>query len=423
MREFFALLTAVFLLAVNSTVAQVDSTEVLLESDTLVIIDDDPILAMMDSLMTSNLFNHYCYSSDVDLLNVFDFAKDSIPVYTDSIYARRLYLLDRETPMDLGYNSTVKGFIDLYARRRKELSSKVLGLSNLYFPLIEETFDRYGIPLELKYLAIVESALNPTARSRVGATGLWQFMYATGKMYGLQSTSYVDDRMDPYKSTEAAAKYLKYLHGLYDDWNLALAAYNSGPGNVNKAIRRSGGKKDFWSISPYLPRETRGYVPAFIAVNYIMNYATEHNVYPEVCQLSFFDCDTIQISKGLRFDQLSAFTGISVEELSRLNPRYKTGVIPENGKKHTLLLPVDKVGVFLANEDSIYAYKKDEAPKEIIEQEEEKITYRVRSGDVLGTIARKHGVSVNSIKSWNNIRGTTIYPGQKLIIHVNRKNG
>ncbi len=422
MKKLFAFIITGLVFNLNAIWAQTNSTSLEAESDTLVILEDDPILAMMDSLMTSHLFNHYCFSSDKEFLNVFEFDQDSVPAYADSIYARRMYLLDRESPMDLTFNSTVRGFIDLYARRRKELSSKVLGLSQMYFPLIEETFDRYGIPLELKYLAIVESALNPTAKSRVGAMGLWQFMYSTGKMYGLQSTSYVDDRMDPYLSTEAAAKYLKYLYGLYDDWNLALAAYNSGPGNVNKAIRRSGGKKDFWSISPYLPKETRGYVPAFIAVNYVMNYASDHNIYPEECQLSFFECDTLHITKGLRFDQLSAFTGISIEELSRLNPRYKTGVIPGNGKKHNLLLPVDKVGVFLANEDSIYEYKKYEAPKEIVEQAEESITYRVRSGDVLGTIARRHGVSVTNLKAWNNIRGTTIYPGQKLVIHT-RKTG
>jgi membrane-bound lytic murein transglycosylase D len=330
-------------------------------------------------------------------------------------------LLNRESPMDLRFNETTKGFIDLYARRRKDLSSRVLGLAPLYFPLIEESFDKHGIPLELKYLAIVESALNPKARSRAGAVGLWQFMYSTGKMYGLKITSYVDERMDPYKSTEAAAKYLKYLYTLYDDWNMALAAYNSGPGNVNKAIRRSGGRKDYWSIRPFLPRETRSYVPAFIAVNYIMNHAGDHNIYPEACQYSYFACDTLNISKQLRFDQLSAFTGMSMEEIAQLNPTYKTGIIPENGRKHTLCLPKEKIGVFLANEDSIYEYKKEEIPEEMVVPERDMITYRVRSGDVLGVIAQRHGVSVRNLREWNNLRGTTIYPGQKLIIYTSRK--
>lgn len=390
--------------------------------DSLLVMDDDPILAMMDSLMTSQFYNHYCFSSDSSFLNVNDYAYDSIPVFPDSVYARRMHLLDRETPMELSYNSTVKGFIDLYARRRKEMTERVLGLSQLYFPLIEETFDKHGIPLELKHLAIVESALNPKARSRAGAVGLWQFMYSTGKMYGLESTSYIDERMDPYKATEAAARYLKYLHGLYDDWNLALAAYNSGPGNVNKAIRRSGGKKDFWSIRPFLPRETRSYVPAFIAVNYVMNFASEHNIYPTECGYSFFACDTLHITQELRFDQLSAFTGMSMEEIAQLNPTFKRGVIPANGRKHNLCLPIEKVGVFLTNEDSVYSYKKDEVPEEMLVPEQEQITYRVRSGDVLGVIAQRHGVSVRSLKEWNNIRGTTIYPGQKLVIYKKKSS-
>ena len=297
--------------------------------------------------------------------------------------------------------------------------ARVLGEAQLYFPMFEEMFDRYDIPYEMKYLAVVESALNPTAKSRVGAMGLWQFMYGTGKMYGLEVTSYVDDRMDPYKSTEAACKYLSYLYGLYDDWNLALAAYNSGPGNVNKAIRRSGGKRTYWEIRPWLPKETRGYVPAFIAVNYAMNHASDHNIYPEAPRYSYFECDTLLITRKLHFEQISAYTGITNEELEYLNPVYKMRTLP-GMRTNILRLKKDHIGIFLANEDSIFTY---EPPQPIVvEPEYEEIIYKVKSGDVLGVIAQRYHVSVNDLRSWNNIRGNTIYPGQKLVI-LQKSNG
>lgn len=418
MRVFRLALLALLIPALSK--GQVSENDSIPE-DVLIIAGDDPILSMMDSLMTSRFFSHYCFSTDLELLNVHGYSEDSVPSFSTDIYRRRLELLDRETPMELSYNETVQGFINLYAVRRKDLTGRVLGLSRLYFPMIEEALDRHDIPLEMKYLAIVESALNPTAKSRAGAVGLWQFMYATGKMFGLESTSYTDERMDPYLATEAACRYLKYLYAMYDDWNLALAAYNSGPGNVNKAIRRSGGKRDFWEIKPFLPKETQGYVPAFIAVNYVMNYATEHNIYPEACLYSFFECDTLHVSGKLRFDQLSAFTGLSLEDLAYLNPVFRKGVVPDNGKKHALVLPVDKVGIFLANQDSIYSYKLDQEPEPEEEPVAESISYKVRSGDVLGSIARRHGVSVSEIQRWNNLRGTRIYPGQRLVIYTSKR--
>ncbi|NNE55828.1 MAG: LysM peptidoglycan-binding domain-containing protein, partial [Flavobacteriales bacterium] len=293
---------------------------------------------------------------------------------------------------------------------------RVMGTSQLYFPMFDEVFDKYEIPYEMRYLAIVESALNPEARSRAGAVGLWQFMFTTGKMYGLEINSYVDERRDPWKSTDAAARYLKKLYERFDDWNLALAAYNSGPGNVRKAIRRSGGKKDYWSIRPFLPRETRSYVPAFIAMNYVMNHAADHNIFPVEPSYSFWEVDTIVVRQQLKFDQVTAYTGIPTEELQYLNPTYRRNIVPGDGHNHILNLPVGKVGVFIANEDSIYTYKQEE--EQVFEPIREEYIYRVRSGDVLGVIAEKHGVRVSELRAWNNIRGNTIYPGQKLVIYL-----
>ena len=245
---------------------------------------DHPVAARLDSLLYLNYFQ--LSEKEIDAIDSSVLASGEIPDWHDSIYDHRLQELDALSPMQLDYNPVVRSFIDLYSKRRREQVGRMLGLANYYFPLFEQALDKYDMPLELKYLAVVESALNPTARSRVGAAGLWQFMYATGKMNGLTVNSYVDERHDPLKATEAACKYLTTLYNIFDDWNLALAAYNSGPGNVNKAIRRSGGKTNYWEIRPFLPRETAGYVPAFIAVNYIMNYHEEHllfNLQPATC--------------------------------------------------------------------------------------------------------------------------------------------
>ena len=259
--------------------------------------------------------------------------------------------------------------------------------------MFEEKLDQFDIPLELKHLAVVESALNPSARSWVGASGLWQFMYTTGKIYNLEVTSYVDERRDPYASTIAACRYMKKLYSMYGDWNLVLAAYNSGPGNVNKAIRRSGGHKDYWKIRPYLPRETRGYVPAFIAVNYVMNYAPEHNLYPTVPTHLYSDIDTVHVCRETRFDQISLFTGLTIEELEILNPSLKKNIIPETPTCQVLCLPQSTIGTYLANEDSLMNYKPSQ-PQAVDGYIEEEIVeyYTVRSGDVLGLIAQRHGV-------------------------------
>lgn len=378
-----------------------------------VVLEDDPELRAIDSMLVTTYLNHFCFTADTSILNIFDYPADSIPGVEAETIRERLASLNADTPFDLQYNADVDKTIRFYANKRRVMTARCLGMAQVYFPLFEQTLDKYDMPYELKYLAIVESALNPEARSRVGAVGLWQFMYATGKMYGLRITSYEDERMNPYKATDAACRFLTALYERYGDWNLALAAYNAGPGNVNKAIRRSGGKKDYWAIRPYLPRETRSYVPAFIAVNYIMNYASEHNIYPEEPEWSYFQCDTVHVNKQLHFEQVTDFTGVDRERLVFLNPSYKRGVIPENGRKHVLRLPVDAVATFVNNEDSIYTWRQDQIPEV---EEEMWITYRVRSGDVLGKIAQRHGVRVSELKAWNNLRGNMIHPGQRLRI-------
>ena len=386
-------------------------------------LSDDPFVARLDSMLNLTFFISDSSIASTEEFTSTDDTAFVAPSFSDSIYAYRLSMLDAGTPFKLDYNDYVKRYIDVYAQRRREQVSRMLGLSAYYFPMFEEALDRYNMPLELKYLAIVESALNPAARSRVGAAGLWQFMYATGRMNGLSVTSYVDERNDPLKSTEAACKYLQTLYGIFGDWNLALAAYNSGPGNVNKAIRRSGGKRDYWEIRPFLPRETAGYVPAFIAVNYIMNYSSEHFIFPTDVKPSYFSTDTIKVKEQLSFEQISELIDIDEEELAFLNPAYRYKVIPKNEKDpYTLILPSQKMGLFIANEDSIYSIaqkhfeqEKEKKPEEI--EMGDRIRHTVQRGEVLGTIAERYGVSVGSIRGWNGLRGNTIRVGQRLTIY------
>ena len=280
---------------------------------------------------------------------------DALPVfYSDSIYEACLKQIPTTFP--LVYNQKVKDWIEMYIRRGKYLMPMILGMSQYYFPMIEPVFDKYDIPLELKYLTIVESALNPRAVSRAGATGLWQFMYGTGKMYGLEINSLIDDRRDPAKETEAAAKFLKDLYNIYGDWALVIAAYNCGPGNVNKAIKRSGGKTNFWDIYKYLPMETRGYVPAFISVNYLMNFYKQHNYTPVQVQMPAYS-DTVMVSQKLHLGQVSEMLGISMDLLRDLNPQYKKDIIPGQLKPEPLRLPADLSVKFADQEKEIYAYK------------------------------------------------------------------
>ena len=387
------------------------------------LISDSPLVRALDSLAYVKFYKRGFLLMDSASMKKSKFRPGQIPTYPDSVYAKRIAALNVETPIELVYNKPVKAFIHLYADKRRILTEKVLGLSEIYFPMIEQVLDRFNLPLELKYLAVVESALNPAAGSNKGAKGLWQFMYGTGKVYGLKVTSLVDDRYDPYKATVAACEHLKDLYDIYGNWSLVLAAYNSGAGNVNRAIRRAGGAKNYWAIWPFLPRETRGYVPAFIAVNYIMHYATEHNLYPMQPGIFYYDIDTVTVHDVLSFGQLHEMLGIPLDELKFLNPQFKLGIIPAvNGKTYTLRIPRQFADDFLNNEKALYAFKtkkglaRDKMLAEIKRIGNRNIVY-VRSGDNLGTIARRNHVYISQLMRWNGLHSSRIYPGQKLVVY------
>jgi membrane-bound lytic murein transglycosylase D len=379
---------------------------------------DDPIAAMLDSLLSQKMFETAFSKPVFPKNNKYKFGIDSVPKYDDYTYQARLAKLDANSPFDLVYNEHVKGFINMYAMRKRESVSRMMGVAQLYYPMFEEVFDRYNIPLELKHLAVIESALIPYAKSRAGATGLWQFMYPTGKMYGLNVTSYIDQRCDPYKATVAAAEYLKSLYGMFGDWQMVLAAYNAGPGTISKAIRRSGGKKTYWEIRPFLPTETQGYVPAFIAANYVMTYGPEHNIYPAVPRKTYFEVDTVVVKEQMNFEQLSQALDISQEEILYFNPQYRKNIIPSGG--NAMCLPKNKIGIFLNNEQDIYAAIKAQQKEGVIVESlaEVKKTHTVRSGEKLSTIARKYGVTVADLKNWNYVGKKGLKPGKKLIVYV-----
>ncbi len=388
------------------------------------LMQDDPIAAALDSLDKLNLFEKGYAHINYPKNSKYNFPKDSVPRYDDMVYESRLAKIDAASPFDLQYNSVVKGYIEMYTLRKRELVSRMMALSQFYFPMFEEQLDKYNLPLELKYLAICESALNPMAKSRAGAMGLWQFMYPTGKIYGLKVSSYVDDRCDPYKSTIAACEYFKYLYGLFGDWQMVLAAYNGGPGTVNRAIRRSGGKKTYWEIRPFLPKETQGYVPAFIAVNYVMSYTSEHNMYSAIPKKTFLTVDTVHVKKQISFMQISAILDIPVEELEYLNPSYRKDVIPVLPEEISCLtLPANKIGTFVTNENAIYNYyKKDTlSSQQMLASQEVIKTYVVKNGEHLSTIAKKYGCTVAELKQWNGIKSSTVKPGKKLVIYVYEK--
>lgn len=396
-------------------------------------LEDDPVAARLDELAAFPWVKNSPLHADTARLNVHGFPPAYIPAWSEATYQSRLLALDGHTPFNLTYNPVVQSFIDLYAVRKREMTARMLGLADLYFPVFEEALDRHGMPLELKYLAVVESALNPSARSRAGAVGLWQFMLPTGKMFGLKATSYVDERHDVYLSTEAACRYLKYLHGLYDNWEMALAAYNCGPGNVNKAIRRSGGARDYWRIYDHLPRETRGYVPAFIAVNYIFAHAADHNIYPVVPTYCAHQVDTVQVCYPLDLAGVARLTGSNAQELLDLNPTFKLGTVPDVDQPVTLYLPKQAAGVFVSNEDSLkYAFFEAPPATSAAAAGDERIAsgthtttvpryHTVRRGESLGVIASKYRTSVTALKQMNGLRGTMIHAGQKLKVGTQTK--
>ncbi|OFX73732.1 MAG: hypothetical protein A2X12_02505 [Bacteroidetes bacterium GWE2_29_8] len=393
------------------------------EDSSLILRSDFPILMMLDSLADLKYFEYTDSKISMGLCNKYNFSQSDIPQYSDSVYAARLEVLNAKSPFNLVYYKDVKAFIDLYTIRKRDLASRILGLSNLYFPYFETMLDKFNLPLELKYLAVVESSLNTTANSSAGAKGMWQFMYPTGKQYNLEVTSYIDERCDPYKSTVAACRYFTNLYKIYGDWYLVLAAYNYGTGNVNKAIRKAGGALDFWKISRFLPAETRSYIPAFIAVNYFMNYHQEHNLYPTVPKNLYSNIDTVNLKRSVNFKQISEVLGVSIEELSYLNPSYKKGVIPFDDKKiYSLVLPKDHIGNFINNEELIYNYKKEEL---IDIEEEPKVLaryHKVTKGQTLSLLAKKYKCSLADIKKWNNLRSSHLKIGSNLIVYYNVAN-
>jgi membrane-bound lytic murein transglycosylase D len=354
------------------------------------------------------------------------------PDFPDSVYLARL--AEIPSVVDLTYNRIVKNYINVYTRKRREQVRVMLGLSEYYFPIFEEIFDYYGVPYELKYLSIIESALNPRAVSRAGAVGTWQFMYSTGKHYGLTINSLVDERRDPVAATHAAARFLVDLYGIYHDWTLALAAYNCGPGNVNKAIRRSGGKRNFWEIYYYLPRETRGYVPAFIAATYTMNFFSDHLITPAPLPLPLHT-DTIQVHEPVHLKQIAGVLGIPLEQLRDLNPQYRADVIPATpARGYAVKIPVEQSAAFIDLQDSIFAYmdsvffdqgKLVASPQryttsysvDLPSGQYDKLYYTVRAGDNVGYIADWYDVRASDLRYWNNISRDMIRSGQKLVIY------
>lgn len=426
--------------ALESTPQIVDSVETLcvdtLEMDSI----EQIIESMADTLVLEPIFpQHWSDStlSDIDF-RMMEWAmgwldttgcvayKDTI-VLPDSVYKARLQALP--CVVELPYNQIVKRFILRYVQRGQKQVARMKRMSEYYFPIFEEALDRYGLPYELELMPVIESALNPQAHSHMGAAGLWQFMPATGKRYGLEINSLVDERMDPIKSTEAACRFLKAMYDVFQDWNLVIAAYNCGSGNVSKAIHRAGGKRDFWSIYPYLPRETRSYLPIFIAANYAMNYSDEHGICPAPLEKIMLT-DTILTNRRLHLEQVSTKLEIPLDELRRLNPQYTRDILP-GGTTYALCLPSEKAGLFIEQQDSIYAHKADQLiNNRRAEIDMAKVTdisgayrvngvtyYTIKNGDTLGGIAKKFRCSVKQLKAWNGLKNDNIRAGRKLKIY------
>lgn len=391
----------------------------------------------VDSLL--NLYYSKTYLQQDEDCNYRDENRD----YPKEVYIERLSRLPNV--MEMPYNEIVQKFIDRYTGRLRHSVSYMLGASNFYIPIFEEALEAYGLPLELKYLPVIESALNPKATSHAGAAGLWQFMVATGKQYGLEINSLIDERRDPIKTSYAAAHYLKDLYNIFGDWSLVIAAYNCGPENINKAIHRADGQADYWKIYPYLPRETRGYVPAFIAANYVMNYYCEHNICPMRTTLPA-KTDTVVVSKDVHLKQIADVCGIDIEELRTLNPQYRRDIVNGNNKPSVIRLPANATNTFIANEDSIYRYETDAllTRRSLVEVESSKYTtstsssrksysksksrkrkssrrsrtrkksVTVRSGDTLSEIAERHHTTVKKLRQLNGIKGNNIRAGKKI---------
>jgi membrane-bound lytic murein transglycosylase D len=423
----------------NKGIVKKEANNFYLDSIKKTFVKDD-LASCVDSLWMKELGNLDIYndiSSDIKNINIDEKVDYELPT---ELLKKRLAAMDAKSPFNIEYNPGLENIIKSFLKNRKKSFERLMAISEYYFPLFEEALAKQNVPLEIKYLAVVESALNPKAVSRVGATGLWQFMYQTGKQYNLKIDSYVDDRSDPLKASEAAAQYMSNMYAIFGDWDLVLASYNSGPGNVAKAIRRSGGQQNYWNIRKNLPQETQGYVPAFLATMYIYEYHKEHGIVPNRAIIKHFATDTILIKKEMSFKQISDLLDIPVSQLQLLNPSYKLNVVPfYQDQPHYLRLPTEKISVFASNEDKIYAYAQREldfrekpfqVTKAVVVTDslnytQQRVTlpkakyYTVKRGDNLGEIADKYNVSVDDIKKWNNLRSSTVSRGKSLKILTN----
>lgn len=404
-------------------------------------IDERWISELASAELSENMFSDIV-SIDIDSEVSYDLSTE--------LLKKRLAKMDAKSPFNIEYHPALENTIKAFLKNRPKAFERLMAISEYYFPMFEEHLAKYNIPLELKYLAIVESALNPRAKSRVGASGLWQFMYPTGKQYNLEVSSYVDERYDPLKATEAACQYLSSLFGIFGDWSMVLAAYNCGPGNVSKAIRRTGGSQNYWNIRKNLPKETANYVPAFLATFYIYEFKKEHGIVPKKAPITYFETDTIMVKKQMSFKQISELLDIPMDQLEFLNPIYKLKVVPfEADEPHYLRLPKNKMGLFVSNEDKIYAYlnyletyKEKTKTEFIASTSKDSITssidststvvnkpkferktqfHTIKSGESLGKIADKYNVSISELKNWNNIKGNNIQAGKKLKIYSDKK--
>ena len=428
-----------FLLISVSVFAQQEKDSLLIiEADTLIDakidIDEtkkqdfftDNDLKIIDSLLVDHKFSSPLIDTLEYVIDDKDIIGNTTKALTTDLLKQRLSDLNDNTPFDLAYNPALEKVINSYLLYRRKYYPALMAKAKYYFPMFEQYLDQYDIPLEMKYLSIVESALRPKARSGVGASGLWQFMYGTGKQFDLKVSSYVDERYDPVKATIAACKYLSQLYSIFGDWDLALAAYNSGPENVSKAIKRSGGFKNYWNIRPYLPRETAGYVPAFYATMYIFEHSKDHNIYSEIPEFFEFQTDTVRVKRTISFDQISETINVDEEVLTFLNPSYKLDIIPFiKGRNYALRLPSNKIIDFLDKEKELYTLAdeddaKREKPLPKYFEMDKRIRYKVKSGDYLGKIANKFGVRVSSIKRWNRLKNSNLKIGQRLYIYPKR---
>ncbi|HWS61059.1 MAG TPA: LysM peptidoglycan-binding domain-containing protein [Flavobacterium sp.] len=423
------------------TNSKTESQKVYLDSIKKTFVKDD-LATCVDSLWLNELTNLDLFntiSDDIKNINIDEKVDYELPT---ELLKQRLAAMDAKSPFNIEYNPGLENIIKSFLKNRKNSFGRLMAISEYYFPMFEEALAAKNVPLEIKYLAIVESALNPKAVSRMGATGLWQFMYHTGKQYNLKIDSYVDERSDPLKSSEAAVEYMSKMYAIFGDWDLVLASYNSGPGNVSKAIRRSGGQQNFWNIKKHLPKETQGYVPAFLATMYIYEYHKEHGIKPEKALVQHYSTDTVMIKKQMSFQQISDLLDVSVTQLQLFNPSYKMNVIPNYGDAtHFLRLPKDKIAVFTSNEDKIYAYVQHEmnlrekpfqVQKAIVAKDtlskDQQIEasnskyYTVKRGDNLNQIAEKFNLSIADIKKWNNLKSSTVAYGKSLKLFANESS-